>query len=192
MGHFITGATGFIGRHLIDRLVARGEPIWALVRRGSRAKFDRLLREWGDAGRLVVPVEGDLQQEYLGVAASERAALRGRIRHFYHLGALYDLGAAAADLERANVLGTRTALQFAQDIEAGCFHLVSSIAVAGRYRGTFTESMFSEATAPSTSRRHWCAPPAASRGACTGRVWSLAIRAAAPWTRSMARTISSS
>jgi thioester reductase-like protein len=146
MGHFITGATGFIGRHLIDRLVARGEPIWALVRRGSRAKFDRLQREWGDAGRLVVPVEGDLQQEYLGVAASERAALRGRIRHFYHLGALYDLGAAAADLERANVLGTRTALQFAQDIEAGCFHLVSSIAVAGRYRGTFTESMFSEAT----------------------------------------------
>ena len=29
--------------------------------------------------------------------------------------------------------------------DAGCFHLVSSIAAAGRYRGTFTERMFDEA-----------------------------------------------
>jgi NAD(P)-dependent dehydrogenase (short-subunit alcohol dehydrogenase family) len=145
MGYFITGATGFIGRHLVARLAVRGEPIWVLVRPGSRPKLDRLLREWGDAGRLVEPVEGDLQQEFLGVSARERDALRGRIRHFFHLGALYDLAAAAPDLERANTLGTRMALQFAQEAQAGCFHLVSSIAVAGRYRGTFTEGMFREA-----------------------------------------------
>jgi NAD(P)-dependent dehydrogenase (short-subunit alcohol dehydrogenase family) len=145
MGYFITGATGFIGRHLVARLGSRGEPIWVLVRPGSRSKIERLVREWGDAGKLVVPVAGDLQQEFLGVSARERGELRGRVRHFFHLGALYDLGAAAADLERANVLGTQRALQFAHEIEAGCFHLVSSIAVAGRYRGTFTEGMFREA-----------------------------------------------
>jgi NAD(P)-dependent dehydrogenase (short-subunit alcohol dehydrogenase family) len=147
MGHFITGATGFIGRHLVARLATRGEPIWVLVRPGSRAKLERLQRDCGPAGGLIVPVEGDLLQEGCGVAPSECARLRGRVRHFYHLGALYDLSAAPQDLERANVLGTRTALQFAQEIAAGCFHLVSSIAVAGGYRGTFTERMFDEATA---------------------------------------------
>ena len=146
MGHFITGATGFIGRHLLARLVRRGEPVWVLVRAGSRARFERLVRECGDAGKHIVAVEGDLLQPGLSVAADVRAGLRGRVRHFYHLGALYDLAAAPADLEQANVLGTRTALQFAQEIEAGCFHLVSSIAVAGCYRGTFTEGMFGEAT----------------------------------------------
>jgi NAD(P)-dependent dehydrogenase (short-subunit alcohol dehydrogenase family) len=146
MGHFVTGATGFIGRHLVARLATRGEPIWVLVRPGSRVKLERLLRECGPSAALIVPVEGDLAQAGLGVPAEVRAGLRGRVRHFYHLGALYDLAAAPAELERANVQGTRTALQFAAEIEAGCFHLVSSIAVAGRYRGTFTESMFDEAT----------------------------------------------
>ena len=78
MGYFITGATGFIGRHLVARLGSRGEPIWVLVRPGSRSKIERLVREWGYAGKLVVPVEGDLQQEFLGVSARERGELRGR------------------------------------------------------------------------------------------------------------------
>jgi short-subunit dehydrogenase len=30
-------------------------------------------------------------------------------------------------------------------VQAGCFHLVSSVAVAGRFRGTFSEAMFAEA-----------------------------------------------
>ncbi len=146
MGYFITGGTGFIGRSLIAELGRRsGEPIWVLVRPASRAKLDRLVLEWGDAGSHVVPIEGDLQEDLLGVSASNRSQLHGRVKHFFHLGALYDLGAEAADLERANVFGTRNALQFAHEMQAGCFHLVSSIASAGCYRGTFTEDMFSEA-----------------------------------------------
>lgn len=145
MGYFLTGATGFIGRRLVAELARRGEPIWILVRPRSRAKLDRLMLEWGDAGKLVIPVEGDLQQDSLGLSARERAGLRGRIRHFFHLGALYDMAAGSPDLELANVSGTRNALQLAHDVDAGCFHLISSIAVAGCYRGTFTEDMFTEA-----------------------------------------------
>jgi NAD(P)-dependent dehydrogenase (short-subunit alcohol dehydrogenase family) len=145
VGYFVTGATGFIGRRLLAGLLARGGPIHILVRPGSRAKLDALIRHWGTDASRIVPVEGDLTRGLLGVSAEDRARLRSRIRHFFHLGALYDLSAAAADLERANVLGTRNALDFAHDIEAGCFHLVSSIASAGRYPGTFTEDMFEEA-----------------------------------------------
>ena len=145
MGYFVTGGTGFIGRHLVVELAGRGEPIWVLVRPGSRAKFDRLVRDCGLGGKLLVPVNGNLTEPLLGVSAPERGAMSGHIDHFFHLGALYDLSAADADLTDANVLGTRHALDLAHEIQAARFHLLSSIAVAGRYRGTFTERMFDEA-----------------------------------------------
>jgi NAD(P)-dependent dehydrogenase (short-subunit alcohol dehydrogenase family) len=145
MSYFVTGGTGFIGRHLVRELAARGEPIHVLVRPASQARFDSLVRACGERGTLLKPVFGDLAQEALGVAERERAALRGRIRHFFHLGALYDLEAGSPELERANVLGTQHALDLAHALEVGCFHLVSSIAAAGSYRGRFTEDMFEEA-----------------------------------------------
>src|SRR5208283_1628227 len=98
MGYFITGATGFIGRHLVVQLLERGEAIWVLLRAGSRAKFDRLARDCGPAGKLLTPIIGDLEQPLLGTSESERRDLTGRIDHFFHLGALYDLTAADADL----------------------------------------------------------------------------------------------
>jgi NAD(P)-dependent dehydrogenase (short-subunit alcohol dehydrogenase family) len=146
MGYFITGATGFIGRHLVADLLTHGEPIWVLVRAGSSGKFERLVGDCGADGRLLVPISGDLHEPLLGVSAADRRAMQGNIRHLFHLGALYDLAAADKDLVRANVQGTRNTLDFAHDTKAGCFHLVSSIAAAGRYPGTFAESMFSEAT----------------------------------------------
>ena len=145
MGYFITGGTGFIGRRLIGRLALRGEPIYLLVRPASLARFERLRIDCGQAAQLLVPIAGDLGTERLGIPPGEQRRLRGAIHHFFHLGALYDLGAPAAPLEQANTLGTRNALELARVLEAGCFHHMSSIAVAGRYPGVFTEEMFEEA-----------------------------------------------
>jgi NAD(P)-dependent dehydrogenase (short-subunit alcohol dehydrogenase family) len=145
MACFVTGGTGFIGRHVVSELTARGEPVYLLVRSGSGERLRRVVQDCGERGRLIVPIAGDLSGELLGVPAGERALLRGKIKHFFHLGALYDLSAQAAELERANVLGTRNALELASDLQVQCFHLVSSIAAAGLYRGTFTEAMFAEA-----------------------------------------------
>jgi NAD(P)-dependent dehydrogenase (short-subunit alcohol dehydrogenase family)/thioester reductase-like protein len=53
---------------------------------------------------------------------------------------------ADADSQRiANVEGTRHMVEFAEDVEAGCVHMVSSIAAAGLYRGVWREDMFEEA-----------------------------------------------
>ena len=145
MAYFVTGGTGFIGRHVIARLAARGERIHVLVRPGSSERFERLKSYCGERAGLLVPIEGDLASEALGVALDERTRLHGEIVHMFHIGALYDLTATAAALERANVAGTRHALAFAREVHAGCFHHVSSIAVAGRYAGTFREEMLAEA-----------------------------------------------
>jgi NAD(P)-dependent dehydrogenase (short-subunit alcohol dehydrogenase family) len=145
MSYFVTGGTGFIGRRLVRQLAARGQPVHVLVRAGSRARLEELIRACGPNAGRIVPIEGDLTQDQLGLTDAARGQLRGMIRHFLHLGALYDMTADAAELERANVLGTHNALHCAQGLQAGCFHHVSSIAVAGCYQGTFTEDMFEQA-----------------------------------------------
>jgi NAD(P)-dependent dehydrogenase (short-subunit alcohol dehydrogenase family) len=145
MRYFLTGATGFIGRHLAQLLLARGGSVYALVRESSRARLESLREGW-DGGERVVPVVGDLESPLLGVDRELLALLRGGIDHFFHLGALYDMNASAHQLEAANVRGTWHAVQLANAIRAGHFQHVSSIAAAGRYAGVFREDMFEEAT----------------------------------------------
>ena len=145
MESFVTGATGFIGRHLIPHLLARGERVHVLVRRGSLPRLEALRARWGDGAERVHAVIGDLGEPRLGVAESEIELLRGRIDHFFHLAALYDMEADPDSLHDANVDGTRHAVELAEALEAGCVHHVSSIAAAGRYQGTFREDMFDEA-----------------------------------------------
>ncbi len=43
MTHFLTGATGFIGRHLVERLLQWDGDISVLVRKGSTDKLDALI-----------------------------------------------------------------------------------------------------------------------------------------------------
>jgi NAD(P)-dependent dehydrogenase (short-subunit alcohol dehydrogenase family) len=145
VNYFLTGATGFIGRNLVERLLKREGTIYALVRAGSRGRLEELRTSWGADGARVVPVAGDLSQPGLGVSEEDLVAMRGDIDHFFHLAAIYDMTADAEVQEVANVEGTRHAVELAGAIEAGCFHLASSIAVAGLYRGEWREDMFDEA-----------------------------------------------
>ena len=46
MSYFVTGATGFIGRHLVERLLEREGDVHVLVREGSREKLDALIEAW--------------------------------------------------------------------------------------------------------------------------------------------------
>jgi NAD(P)-dependent dehydrogenase (short-subunit alcohol dehydrogenase family) len=144
MAYFVTGGTGFIGRHLVARLAAR-DVVYVLVRAGSLARFESLRAAAGQDPARVVGVTGDLAAPALGVAPAELAALKGRVSHVYHLAALYDITATGPEAAAANVAGTEHALDFAARIGCECFHHVSSIAAAGLYRGTFTEAMFDEA-----------------------------------------------
>jgi NAD(P)-dependent dehydrogenase (short-subunit alcohol dehydrogenase family) len=145
MNYFVTGATGFIGRNLVQRLLQREGTIYALVRAGSRGRLEELRTSWGADGARIVPIAGDLAQPGLGVSEEDLLTLRGDVDHFFHLAAIYDMTAGAEAQEVANVEGTRHAVELAGAIEAGCFHQISSIAAAGLYRGEWREDMFEEA-----------------------------------------------
>lgn len=145
MAYFVTGGTGFIGRFLIDNLLKRKGSIHVLVRKDSLKKFEALAKQRGWDRKRVLPVTGEMTEARCGLSVAQLRALSGKVRHFFHLAAIYDMAASAESMQAANIDGTRNALELAAALDAGCFHHVSSIAAAGLYPGVFREDMFEEA-----------------------------------------------
>ena len=139
MRYVVTGGTGFIGRRVVSQLLARRDDaeVWVLVRRESLARFERLALEWGERAK---PLVGDLTAADLGLTDDAVAEL-GAVDHVVHCAAIYDITVGEAEQRAANVEGTRAVIELARRLDATLHH-VSSIAVAGTYRGEYTEDDF--------------------------------------------------
>ena len=94
----------------------------------------------------VIAVVGDLAKPKLGVADADLRKLKGKVDHFFHLAAIYDLKATRRGRSRPPTSTARaTPSSSRRRSTPGCFHHVSSIAAAGLYDGVFREDMFEEA-----------------------------------------------
>ncbi len=125
----VTGGAGFIGSHLVEALVRRGDRVRVLddFSTGSRENL---------AGLDVEIVRGDIRDR--SVAA---AALAG-VQTLYHLAAAVSVSQSVADPHRCyevNLLGTLTLLEAGRASGLGRAVLASSCAVYGDGEGPAVE-----------------------------------------------------
>jgi NAD(P)-dependent dehydrogenase (short-subunit alcohol dehydrogenase family) len=138
--YLLTGATGFLGRNVLRRLLEHDDcdQVVCLVR--SPEKLARVTAAMPGAGRIRA-LSGDLTADGLGLSGDDLDDLLG-VEHVVHLGAVYDITTGDELNHATNVDGTRRVVELAERIGAGCLHHVSSVAVAGDHRGRFAETDF--------------------------------------------------
>lgn len=137
----LTGATGFLGAHLIDALIRRyprnGLEIHCLVRADSAEDGrQRLIRNmkhyhlWKDSyDRYLYPVIGDLSSRHLGIPDPQYIYLSNRIQTVIHNGALLNFVFPYEYLKPTNVGGTVETLRFACDGQPKYYQFISSYSV---------------------------------------------------------------
>jgi dihydroflavonol-4-reductase len=113
----VTGATGFLGHHLVPALQQAGQPVRALVRSTSQSDF--LTRQG------VETVLGDLQDR-----DSLIAAMKG-CKSVIHAAGLFRLWGDQGTFEQVNVQGTARMLEAALRSNIERFVHVSTVAVIG-------------------------------------------------------------
>jgi thioester reductase-like protein len=106
----LTGATGFVGKEILDRFLDRGRRVYALVRAGD---------DEAAAGRLepharLAAVAGDIERPRLGLGTSRAAALADEVTTVVHCAASVSFDLSLEKSRRINVDGTRNVLDFAR------------------------------------------------------------------------------
>lgn len=139
----VTGAAGFIGSHLTDRLLAKGHAVIGIdnFSRGTRGNIAAALAN--DAFRLVEADLSDLPA--LDAALSPLIApSTGRVHTVWHLAANSDIAAGVADPAidlRDTFATTFNILQFMRKVGIGRIAFASTSAVYGEHPGELAETV---------------------------------------------------
>jgi nucleoside-diphosphate-sugar epimerase/pimeloyl-ACP methyl ester carboxylesterase len=151
----LTGATGFVGSHLLHDLLAQTDKRVLVLVRGERAR-SRVLDALQTAGasRLAPPLQrdqldrftvvaGDITDGCCGLDVSLRARLRGRVRQIWHAAASLKFEDRHRDeIRRVNVGGTANVLDLAEGLGVERMVYVSTAYVCGPREGDIPELLF--------------------------------------------------
>lgn len=114
----VTGASGFVGRHVVEELVKRGDAVRATDRPGAR-----------------LPEIGGIERDCRDLAQAPLDDLLDGISDIVHVAGLFDLSASPEQLRRANV-GMTERIAEAAAVRKLRFVHISSVTVYGRPRST--------------------------------------------------------
>jgi dTDP-glucose 4,6-dehydratase len=107
----VTGASGFIGSHLVTRLVEQGASVRALIKYNSRNDWG-LLEFLPEISQAIETIQGDLRE-----ASVVRRAVQGT-EVVFHLGAIISIPYSyqnPSEVVEANVMGTLNVLNAARE-----------------------------------------------------------------------------
>ena len=127
----LTGATGFVGKEILDRFLDRGRRVYALVRAEDNDAAARRLEPHAN----LTPVAGDIEQPDLGLASPPED-----VSTIVHCAASVSFDLSLEESRRVNVDGTRNVLDLAKRCERlERLSYISTAYVAGEPRGLFQE-----------------------------------------------------
>ena len=138
----VTGATGFLGAHVIDALSRQGvKDIFCLVRGGSdqgaQARIEEALATYFPQQEIrVQALNADIAADL-----SEITSIIGQATAVYHCAALTEHVGKREDYERVNVEGTRHVIELSRCLGAD-FLYVSTTSVAGLEGASFEEKNY--------------------------------------------------
>ncbi|MFM6024604.1 MAG: amino acid adenylation domain-containing protein [Dolichospermum sp.] len=134
----LTGATGFLGVHLLHELLEKTSAnIHCLVRTENVSEARNKLKNklsfyqlWNEQhSQRIIPIIGNLEKNLLGLSENEFQDLASQIDMIYHNGASVNLIYPYSVLKPANVLGTQEILRLASQIKIKPVHFVSTTSV---------------------------------------------------------------
>jgi len=114
---FVTGGTGFLGRHLIPRLCQAGYPLRVLTRYPQNHR-------WLDIYPNLEVIQGD-------VSTGEGLEAVQGCDYVIHAAGLFSMWSMAGDFEATNAIGTENLLNLATAAKVKRFIYISTIAVVG-------------------------------------------------------------
>ena len=125
----ITGATGYLGPHIVKELLKAGHKVICLIR--SEERFLAAVRYYGvepkDAIECVI---GDVTKEHFGLSQIAYEDLCNRVGMVFHVAALVSHVGNVEKSYKINVIGTEEVIRFCEKAKAQLYHM-SSFAVSG-------------------------------------------------------------
>lgn len=142
----LTGATGFLGSHILAELVKRDVNVTCLVR--DKKKLESVLSYYFPKDYTSFKysvVSGNIESDHLGIAADEYAALTKSIDTVVHVAANVHHTGHYEDFERTNVNGTENVIKFCEESGAVMHHTsTASVSGAGTVKQQNPDIVFTE------------------------------------------------
>lgn len=128
-GILVTGATGYLGSHIIKELVKFPNPIYCLIR--SEQRFERSCAYYGiEKTQQIIPILGDVTEPSFGLSVEQYKMLEGNVSSVFHVAASVSHAGNTEKSYKINVEGTERVIDFCKSTGAQMYHM-SSFAVTG-------------------------------------------------------------